>query len=254
LIHALNTGLAESATATYIVRMDADDVSLPDRIRKQVDFMENHPEIAVCGTLVRTFEGVLLNQAYTSRDLQARMLYHCVLLHPSVIIRNSVLQKRQLFYSENYIHAEDYKLWADIFTTDGLAILPEVLLYYRLNPEQVSVKYGDVQAQKTEQIRLELFERCFQRRFTQLEQDMIAHRMQYTYTFQQVSRFYNGLLQGNQFFERNALSQVFKKMMLQDYYSRKLTLPLLISFLQTPFLTVKEQASLIKHFLLSFFK
>src|SRR5688572_768328 len=48
LIATLNQGLA-LATGKYIVRMDADDICRPQRFEKQVRFMENHPEIGICG-------------------------------------------------------------------------------------------------------------------------------------------------------------------------------------------------------------
>ena len=54
LPNTLNFGIAQS-NGKYIARMDADDISLPERFAKQVEFMESHPEIGVCGTLIKEF-------------------------------------------------------------------------------------------------------------------------------------------------------------------------------------------------------
>ena len=51
LITTLNRGF-DLACGEYIARMDCDDISLPDRLEKQVVFMDNHPEIGICGSWV----------------------------------------------------------------------------------------------------------------------------------------------------------------------------------------------------------
>ena len=54
LIYTLNRGL-ELSQGKYIARMDADDISLPARFEKQVRILEEHPEIIVCGPLIKVF-------------------------------------------------------------------------------------------------------------------------------------------------------------------------------------------------------
>src|ERR1017187_7276972 len=54
LISTLNKGIKLSK-GKYIVRMDADDISFPDRIEKQVNYMETNPAIALCGTWFSSF-------------------------------------------------------------------------------------------------------------------------------------------------------------------------------------------------------
>ena len=75
LIKSLNLGL-QKACGRYIVRMDADDVSRPDRIEKQVNYMESHPDCVLCGTSYRTFgDGVAArNVVYPSESQSIR--YH----------------------------------------------------------------------------------------------------------------------------------------------------------------------------------
>ncbi|HNO06598.1 MAG TPA: glycosyltransferase family A protein, partial [Flavobacteriales bacterium] len=61
IAHALNTGLRE-ARATLIARMDADDISLPERLERQVAYLDQHPEVGVLGTCARFETTVRLSE------------------------------------------------------------------------------------------------------------------------------------------------------------------------------------------------
>ena len=86
-IQCLNFGL-KSISSKYIIRMDADDVSLPDRIALQVSYMENYPDVVVCGgSRINIFENSsrqpqLVNAIISEREL----LYTQFLIHPYTIL------------------------------------------------------------------------------------------------------------------------------------------------------------------------
>lgn len=156
LIKTLNKGL-DLCNGKYIARMDADDISLPTRIEKQVDFFETHPEIGVVGTYIQIF-GVrksVWKMDTKDKYIRAHLFCNSSFAHPSVMMRTSILRDNHLYYNTDYPHAEDYKLWCDIAQYTKLANIPEVLLYYRINENQVSNKYNKEQKETAQRIREE---------------------------------------------------------------------------------------------------
>ncbi len=137
-IGSLNLGVLE-ARGKYIARMDADDVMLADRLQKQVDYMEQHPEIHICGSWTEVFgaeEGIIRTATY-HEEIVSTMLLHNAMIHPSVMIRKSVLENN--LYQTGYPCAEDYKLWTELASKGfRFANIPEVLLKYRRSANQVT--------------------------------------------------------------------------------------------------------------------
>lgn len=143
---ALNLGI-NTATGKYIVRMDADDISHPERLAKQIVFMEAHPEIGVCGTFFKLFANDIADIKGTYRTYSKpehikiqMLLFGCAVHHPTLILRRDIFNKYDLAYDEvNYIGVEDHELWNRMI---GLGIkfanIEEYLLYYRLSPTQTT--------------------------------------------------------------------------------------------------------------------
>ena len=157
VVGALNAGL-DIARGRYIARMDADDVALPHRLARQVEFMEAHPDIGVCGTWF-TMQGDMRNTVVrhpTTHQAIMEQLLHvgCVLGHPTVMIRTQALGSRR--YRSIYRHAEDYGLWAEMAGSARFANLPEVCLQYRSHGAQISVRHARSQGEVTQRIRAQL--------------------------------------------------------------------------------------------------
>jgi glycosyltransferase involved in cell wall biosynthesis len=156
LVAALNRGLG-LARGVYIARMDADDVSLPERLALQVAFMKSHPEVGICGTWIETFGADHCDvRRYPTDDATIRswLLFESVLAHPSVMMRREVLERNCLLYDATVIHAEDYDLWVRAARHTVLANLPEVLLRYRLHPQQVVNKHEGKKLESAQLVRL----------------------------------------------------------------------------------------------------
>jgi len=153
LITTLNKGL-EIASGKYIVRMDADDISLPNRIEKQVKFMDSNPEVALCGSWFKAFgESNQIGKYATSNDdIRIRMLYQTQFCHPSVIIRKDILTQNKYKFDFNFIHAEDYELFVRISEKYKVANIPEVLLKYRQHVKNVSTSFKQTQVENSRKI------------------------------------------------------------------------------------------------------
>lgn len=154
LVFSLNRGLDECKDK-YIVRMDSDDYSLPNRIEKQVEFMESHPNVGVCGSWYSVFSEDFKKKIKTtelptsSEEIKSELFYWCCLCHPSTIIRVPYLNENNLRYSITDKHAEDYGLWVKCSHLFKLANIPEVLLHYRSTPTGICHTYPFEQKKAT---------------------------------------------------------------------------------------------------------
>mgnify|MGYP000187395019 CR=1 FL=1 len=106
IVNALNTGL-QTAQGKYIARMDADDVSLPNRLAMQVAFMENNAEVGLLGTQHFGINGKARLFPTNHNSLVWYMLNACPFVHPSVMLRVDVLKQHQLRYDKAFEFAED---------------------------------------------------------------------------------------------------------------------------------------------------
>lgn len=155
LVWTLNFGL-ENINTEYIARMDADDISMPDRLTEQIAFMETNLECGVCGTSVVEFSDKVLGHfRYPGQHQQVVMhlaLFERNLCHPSVLIRNSVLQKHQIKYKKEYESAEDYYMWVELAKVTKFHNLKNALLHYRRHNEQISIQSRSRQLDLSEKI------------------------------------------------------------------------------------------------------
>lgn len=135
LIYSLNKAIRE-ARGDYLVRMDTDDIALPNRIKTQYDFITAHPEYDVVGTKAMEFSGDdefgILGKG-GEKDKKAVMRGDSI-IHPSTIIRKSAAKAAGCY--KNYKRAEDLALWCEMLLRGSrLYVIDEVLLRYRVNPD-----------------------------------------------------------------------------------------------------------------------
>lgn len=155
LIATLNKGI-ELCIGKYIVRMDADDISALDRIEKQVAFIEENPDVGLCGTWFTSFDqnSQGLSQYKEQHDeILFKMLYQCHFCHPSLIIRKKVFEELEIPFDKNFIHAEDYELYFRLSTKWKFHNLQESLIKYRIHNSSVSRQNQLIQLEHSLQIR-----------------------------------------------------------------------------------------------------
>lgn len=135
IVSALNHGL-QAAAGTLIARMDADDLCLPERIARQVDYLEKHPDVGVVGCqALRIGEQGMPIRATAfpcAHDAIASQLLDgmCPLTHPAVMMTRTALDQAQGYRP---CVAEDYDLFLRLSQMTRLANLDEVLLLYRVS-------------------------------------------------------------------------------------------------------------------------
>lgn len=140
---ALNAGI-KASSGMYLARQDADDISLSERLEKQVNFLDTHSSYGLVGSWsqIMTPGGMTSRQhlhPISNGQLQVRLLTNNQFVHSSVMMRASCLNITGL-YSENPEHfpPEDYDLWLKFSQHFQVANLPEVLIHYLEVPTSIS--------------------------------------------------------------------------------------------------------------------
>ena len=159
---AQNVGVAEArnqgvrrAAGKYIAFCDADDICVSNRFEVQIAFMQQRPQIGVCGTAFTCFDAIdretVRNPCTDAEIRQLLMLGNC--FGTSTIMGRAEIFHQHAF-SEQLRAAEDYDLWTRLAAAGVvLANLPESLLRYRLHSQQASQKKSEMLDQLARKIR-----------------------------------------------------------------------------------------------------
>ena len=164
LVTVLNQGL-DMAHGEYIARMDADDISLPNRLAQQVKFLDKHPKVGVLGTWFHIFGNIDRIEKNLKHPMLKDMIHGSPVGHPTVMFRKALFDKYQLRYDPAYKHAEDYELWTRVINHTQIANLQEVLLKYRWTGSNVSAVYEKEQLLVSEVIKQKIRKACQQKRY-----------------------------------------------------------------------------------------
>jgi len=154
IVNTLNEGVG-IAKAPYIARMDSDDISWNERLFKQFNYLENHPDCAVIGTstLLIDCDGSPIASFpfklnHNEIDLELIQGHGGAIAHPTVMFRKNIFNVVE-GYSSLFVYAEDFDLWLKMAEKGNLANLPDVLLYYRLHNKSLSHKFKMEQIDST---------------------------------------------------------------------------------------------------------
>lgn len=156
---SLNRGL-DLVTGKYIARMDSDDISLPQRFERQLEYMEKNRNVAVLGSVAQIIgEDTVIFHRYSEdyEVMRIRLSFSNVgVIHPTAFLRREMVGK--LRYDEGILKGQDYEFWTRCIECGELKVLPEILLKYRIHTNQISVKSNAKQAEYTDVIRLRMLE------------------------------------------------------------------------------------------------
>ena len=139
---SLNNGIKLSK-GKYIARMDADDISLPERLEKQYNFMERNTAIGIVGAgyhIINELGEHMGTYIYPDNPvaIQWKLLAGPVFPHPTVMMRKKILIENNLSYNEEYFVTQDYDLWCKMIQFTKGSNFPEVLIHYRHHEESKS--------------------------------------------------------------------------------------------------------------------
>jgi hypothetical protein len=144
LTKSLNKALRESR-GELIARQDGDDRSRPERLRKQVEFLDRHREVVLIGTGARTIDpsGALVrarmhHRAQTPLGVRWQLLFGNPFTHSSVMFRRAVVLDQLGGYDETYYYNQDFELWSRVIAGHDACNLAEELVDYRMHSESIA--------------------------------------------------------------------------------------------------------------------
>ena len=131
--------LIDLSSGEYLAVFDHDDISLPTRFEKEVEYLDNNPDVGVVScnfkTLIKQKESSLPNN---NEDIKLGLMGGCVILHPASMIRKSVLIDNNVRYEEEFSPAEDYMMWCRLIKYTKFHNINEVLFHYRDHTQNIS--------------------------------------------------------------------------------------------------------------------
>lgn len=153
----LNKGVGLTTTK-YLARMDSDDIALPYRLAKQVEFMELNPTLIASGGQVKYIGNSSKKKSslkLSHEEILGELIFKNPMIHPTVILRNDMMKRNGINYqrpdfitSDAYIWPEDYGLWYDLSKAGKLANLKEIVLEYRIGEQSISIRDKKNQLQR----------------------------------------------------------------------------------------------------------
>ena len=131
-----NRGIRE-ARGKYLATMDADDIAVPFRLEKEVQFLNKHETIGIVsgGMYVIDEKGGKhrkFKNAYNSNEVKARMFFENVIINSASMYRLDVVREHNVRYKDNFHGIEDYMFWCTLLKYTNAVILDDYLVYYRI--------------------------------------------------------------------------------------------------------------------------
>lgn len=137
---AANAGL-DACTGEYIVRLDADDIALPDRLERQIAFMDTHPDIGASGGRLNLFGSTRESWSFPldPDDCAAQQLFGVPLSQGASILRRSVVEAHHLRYDPTWPRiGEDWLFWTRMGRVTRFANIAEPVVLYRRGEQNIS--------------------------------------------------------------------------------------------------------------------
>lgn len=139
-ISASRNRLLELAQGEYIAIFDHDDISVPDRLARQVEILDTHPNIGVVSGWLQFFgdRNDIWKTSQNSIVLKLELMENCSIAHTAAMIRKSVIDEHNIKYEEQYSPAEDYRLWTQLIDYTDFHTIQDTLVKYRWYQENTS--------------------------------------------------------------------------------------------------------------------
>ena len=138
IVYSRNKGL-EVAKGSFIAPFDSDDVAMPEKFGKQIDFLKTHPEYGMIGSWAKQIneEGKLLKTKWkldaAPQNIPSILLFRNYFVQSAVVLRRECIPEGG--YKPGYDIVEDYAMWFDVSQKNKVGNFPEYLIQYRIHSQ-----------------------------------------------------------------------------------------------------------------------
>jgi len=214
LAAALNFGIKNS-NGDFIARMDADDISLKNRLKFQFDYLQQK-KLDICGSSIRLVGNDFRINAYPEKpeEIKFAALFTCPLAHPTVLGKKEFFQKYP--YSENF-KVEDYELWVRMLKSNVIiGNVPKVLLKYRIHNNSSTAFISDEVIDERVKISKQYFEH-FQDFFKYEHLEVLGFGFRKNYSLKEVEQI---VLEMGDIYKKKYISGSFFVKMISVYFRK----------------------------------
>lgn len=141
----------ELARGEFVAKMDSDDISLPERLAKQVEYLDNNPDIGMVGVGLRKFGAINRIDVRPAHVGVADFMYTCATT--VFMARREIIDKYNLRFDSKYFAAEDHEFYSRFARVSKIANLQDVLYLYRWHSNNVSVQKREQQQESDKRIK-----------------------------------------------------------------------------------------------------
>lgn len=140
-----NRGIRE-AKGEYIALMDSDDITTSFRIEKEVEFLDNNPDIIVVGGCMQMIDeegnplGPMIPQLLNPNYIKAFMILNNTMVNGSTMFRKKIVIENNILYLDKQYGVEDYRFWCELLQFGEFANINELFLYYRIVNTGLSIE------------------------------------------------------------------------------------------------------------------
>jgi len=140
--------LLELANCEYIAYMDSDDISLPQRLEKQIEFLEHNTNVDILATRMQRFPKTkFIDYPILDKEIKLSLIFeYNVIANNSVMFKSELVKKGYIHYDENITNAEDYALWLSLIDKVHFHNLSEYLVKYRWHKSNISKTGANLQS------------------------------------------------------------------------------------------------------------
>lgn len=161
IAYSRNIGL-EHSQGKYIALMDDDDISLPERLEIEVDFLEKRPEIDVIGgrcDIIDANGGFIRRSVipfYNPKFIKAVYLFKNAHMNSTVMFRRNIIDQYGIRFRDNYLGMEDFRFWIECSKVCNMSNLENILLKYRKHSENESSRIMEKKFEERKKLYAEL--------------------------------------------------------------------------------------------------
>lgn len=221
----LNRGLSLIDTE-LVARMDGDDIAEPHWLQSEVEVLDAHPEIGICGGGFERFGTMqtVVRLPEKSEEILTNMLFECSIIVPT--FRMSLYRDHNLRYRSDTFPAEDYRFWAECLRVTQAYNIQDTLFHYRMHPKQICSSLREKQQEKVNEVRhymLDLFgEGLSDKDRSYFIEEFIDGEINDRFDLQSRYNFINKLVRlnhNNHSFDEDALFRILKNHVRVNLYN-----------------------------------